>query len=149
VAKLYLEQVFPLVGLPEQVILDWDTRFTLKVFKEICKLLEIRQNIASAYHPQMDGQSKKTNQHIETALRIFSNFRQDNWSNLLPIIQYQLNSCFSNATKQIPYETWMGFIPRAYQPVQDSLIPTLEDHKKQLQTVWKLAGNAMNYAQSL
>jgi len=55
VAKLYLEWVFPLVGLPEQVILDWDTRFTLKAFKEICELLEIRQNIASAYHPQMDG----------------------------------------------------------------------------------------------
>ncbi len=61
VAKLYLEQVFPLVGLPKWVILDWDIRFTLKVFKEIYELLEVRQNIVSAYYPQTDGQSKKTN----------------------------------------------------------------------------------------
>ena len=65
----------------------------------------------------MDGQSEKTNQHIETVLRIFGNFQQDDWSDLLPIVQYQLNSRFSNATKQIPYETWMGFIPKAHQPV--------------------------------
>jgi hypothetical protein len=34
----------------------------------------------------MDGQSEKTNQHMETALQIFGNFQQDNWSNWLPVI---------------------------------------------------------------
>ncbi len=82
---------------------------------------------------------------METVLRIFSDFQQDDWSDLLPIIQYQLNSHFLNATKQILYKTWMGFVSRAHQPIQDSLIPTLEDHKKQLQMVWKLAGNTMNH----
>jgi len=43
----------------------------------------------------------------------------------------------------------MGFTPRAHQPVRDSIVPTLEDHKKQLQTAWKLAGDTMNHAQSL
>ena len=36
----------------------------------------------------MDGQSEKTNQHIETTLQIFGNFQQDDWSKLLPIVQY-------------------------------------------------------------
>jgi hypothetical protein len=92
VAKAYLKQVFPFVGLLERVILDQDLKFTLKVFKELCNLLEVKQNISSAYHPQIDGQSEKTNQHIETALRIFRKFQQDDWSQLLPIVQYQLNS---------------------------------------------------------
>jgi len=74
VAKLYLERVFPLVGLLWKVISDRDLRFTFKVFKEICALLKIKQSIVSAYHPQTDGQSKKMNQHVETALHIFSNF---------------------------------------------------------------------------
>jgi hypothetical protein len=73
-ARMYLEWIFPFVGLPEQVILDQDPKFTSKIFKEVCDLLKIKQNIASAYHPQTDGQSKKTNQHVETALRIFRNF---------------------------------------------------------------------------
>ena len=116
VTKLYLEWVFLLVGLPEKIILDWDTRFISKIFREICELLEVKQNITSAYHPQTDGQSKKMNQHVETTLRIFSYFRQDNWSDLLPIIQYQLNSHVLSVTKQAPYATWMGFIPNAHQP---------------------------------
>ena len=60
-AKLYLKCVFPFVRLPEQVISDRDTRFTFRVFKEICTLLKVKQNVASAYHPQIDGQSEKTN----------------------------------------------------------------------------------------
>jgi len=88
IAKLYLEWVFPFVKLPEWVILDWDTKFTLWIFKGICELLEVKQNISSLYHPQMDGQSEKTNQHVETALQIFGNFQQDDWSELLPIVQY-------------------------------------------------------------
>jgi hypothetical protein len=53
----------------------------------------------------MDGQSEKTNQHVEMALQIFGNYYQSDWSKLLPIMQYQLNSHVSNATKQIPYKT--------------------------------------------
>jgi hypothetical protein len=55
VAKLYLEWVFPFVGLPEKVISDRDTQFTSRVFREVCKLLKVKQNMSSAYHPQMDG----------------------------------------------------------------------------------------------
>jgi len=121
VTKLYLERVFPFVGLPEWVISDRDPRFTSRVFKEICDLLEIKQNVASVYHLQVDGQSEKTNQHMEMALRIFGNFRQDDWSDLLPVVQYQLNACVSHTTKQIPYETWMGFTPKAHQPEHNSL----------------------------
>jgi hypothetical protein len=49
------------VGLPEKIILDWDIRFTFKIFREICELLKVKQNITSVYHPQTDRQSKKMN----------------------------------------------------------------------------------------
>jgi hypothetical protein len=74
------------VGIPDKVILDRDPRFTSKLFKEVCDLLKIKQNVSSMYHPQMDGQSEKMNQHMEMALQIFGNFQQDNWSDLLPIV---------------------------------------------------------------
>ena len=74
VAKLYLHRVFPFVGILEWVISDRDPKFTSRVFREICMLLNVKQNILSAYHPQTNGQSEKTNQHMETALRIFGNF---------------------------------------------------------------------------
>jgi len=72
--KLYLERIFPFIGLLERVISDQDPRFTSKIFREICALLKVKQNIASRYHPQIDRQSEKTNQYIEMAMRIFSNY---------------------------------------------------------------------------
>ena len=58
VARLYLHQVFKRFGLPLKVISDRDTRFTSKFAKELCRRLGISQNISTAYHPRMDGQSK-------------------------------------------------------------------------------------------
>jgi hypothetical protein len=78
VTKLYLERVFPCVGLPKKVISDRDPRFTLRIFKKICMLLKIKQSIASMYYLQTDGQSEKTNQHVATTLHILGNFHQSN-----------------------------------------------------------------------
>jgi len=68
VAKLFKDQIFPFVGLPKKIISDRDPCFTSAFFRELCKQLEVTQNLSTAYHPQTDGQSEKTNQHIETAL---------------------------------------------------------------------------------
>ena len=104
VAKLFKDRVFPFVGLPKKIISDRDPHFTSAFFKELCKQLEISQNLSTAYHPQMDGQSEKTNQHIETALRIYCNYQQNNWAHWLPIVQYAINARPSATTKQAPYE---------------------------------------------
>jgi len=71
---------------------DRDVQLTSHFTKELCKQLGIQQNISTAYHPQTDGQSEKTNQHVETALRIFSNYQQNNWARWLPIVQYLINA---------------------------------------------------------
>jgi hypothetical protein len=86
---------------------------------------------------------------VEMALQIFSNFQQDNWSNWLPIIQYQLNSWVSSAIKQIPYETWMSFLPKAHQPLWESNLPTLKVWWHALCSAWDKVIQAIIYAQSL
>jgi hypothetical protein len=75
VAALFKERVFPFIGIPKKVITDRDTRFTSSFFRELCKQLGVEQAMASAYHPQTDRQSERTNQSVETALRIFGNFQ--------------------------------------------------------------------------
>ena len=51
VASIFAQQVFPHFGIPRKVISDQDTRFTLEFTKELCRLLDINQNISTAYHP--------------------------------------------------------------------------------------------------
>jgi hypothetical protein len=143
VAKLFKDRIFPFVGLPKCIISDRDPRFTSTFFKELCKQLEVSQNISTAYHPQTDGQSEKTNQHVETALRIYCNYQQDDWAHWLPIVQYAINSRPSATTKQAPYELWMGFIPRAHQPDQTSEVPAIEKRKEQIKEARKQALEAM------
>ena len=65
VADLYLRQVFPRFGIPSKVMSDRDPRFTSKFMKELCRLLGIKQNISTAYHPCTDGQSEQSNQWLE------------------------------------------------------------------------------------
>src|SRR5487761_1155848 len=149
VARLYKDRVFPYAGLPKHIISDRDPRFTSAFFKELCTQLKIKQNLSTTYHPQMDGQSEKTNQHVETALRIYCNYQQDNWAEMLPIVQYTINARASATTKQAPFELWMGFIPRAHQPVRPSDVPTIERHKETILTAHRNACEAMRKAQEL
>jgi hypothetical protein len=105
--------------------------------------------MSTIYHPQIDGQSEKTNQHVETALRIYCNYQQDDWAHWLPIVQYAINARPFAMTKQAPYELWMGFIPRAHQLDQTSEVPAIEKHKKQIKDARKQALEAMQRAQEL
>jgi hypothetical protein len=68
VAELYGKHVFPHYGLPRKVISDRDPRFTATAMQELCKSLGITQNISTAYHPQTDSQSERTNQWLEQYL---------------------------------------------------------------------------------
>src|SRR6202453_2212369 len=70
-AKLYATYVLPHYGLPSRIISDQDPRFTSAFSRELCRALSINQNLSTAYHPQTDGQSERTNQRLEQYLRIF------------------------------------------------------------------------------
>ena len=114
-AHLYKQNMFPFIGIPSKLISDWDVWFTSQLFQEICRQLGVQQNMSLAYHLETDRQSEQTNQTMETTLRIFGNYRQNDWSDWLPIVQYQLNSHVSNTTHFTLFEVWMGYTPWAHQ----------------------------------
>jgi hypothetical protein len=149
VARLFRDHTFPYTGIPKRIISDRDTRSTLQFFKELCTQLEIKQNMSSAYHPQTDRQSERTNQTVETIIRIFCNHQQDNWADWLKVAQYMINSRPSSTTKKPPYELWMGFIPRTHQPTRVGNVPAIEERKSQLLEARKNAQEAISKAQSL
>jgi hypothetical protein len=58
VAKLYSRHIFPHYGIPKKVISNRDTCFMAKLTKELCYILDIKQNMSTAYYSQTDEQSK-------------------------------------------------------------------------------------------
>jgi len=51
VAKLFKDHIFPFVGLPKEIVSDREPHFTSAFFRELCKQLEVLQNLSTAYHP--------------------------------------------------------------------------------------------------
>jgi Integrase zinc binding domain/Chromo (CHRromatin Organisation MOdifier) domain len=147
VAELYARHIFPHYRLPLKVISDRDPRFTANFTKELCETIGIKQNISSAYHPQTDGQSERTNQSLEQYLRAFCGSKQDQWAHWLPIAQYTKNSWPHATTKKMPYDLILGYTPTAHQPTRQTDIPDLNKRIKDTQLARKEAQEAMSKAQ--
>jgi Integrase zinc binding domain len=50
-AQLYTKHVFPYYRALRKIISNRDPHFTAQLAKELCHLLDIKQNISTAYHP--------------------------------------------------------------------------------------------------
>ena len=148
-AKLYTTYVLPHYGLPHRIISDRDPRFTSVFSRELCRTLGISQNISTAYHPQTDGQSERTNQCLEQYLRIFIDYHQQNWASLLPLAQYTLHAWPNATTKKAPFELILGHIPKVHQSARPFKSPSVESRLQQLKQARKEAKEALQKATNL
>jgi hypothetical protein len=73
-AEIYKKEIWRIHGILRRIISDRGPQFALKFMKELCNALGIERNLSMAYHPQMDGQTERINQEIETYLRSFINY---------------------------------------------------------------------------
>jgi len=77
-ARLFRDNMWKLHRLPESVILDRGPQFAVGLTKELNKMLGIETKLSTAYHPQTDGQTERTNQELEQYLQMYVNHRQNN-----------------------------------------------------------------------
>ena len=148
-AKLYATYVLPHYRLPTCIISDRDPCFTSTFSRELCRTLEIVQNISTAYHPQTNGHSERTNQRLEQYLCIFIDYHQQNWASLLPLAQYTLNAWPNATTKKAPFELIMGHIPQVHQLARPFKSPTIEARMQQMKQACQDAKEALKKAADL
>ena len=58
-------------GIPRTIVSDRDTKFTSNFWRGLFKGFGINLNFSTTYHPQKDGQTKRTNRIIEDMLRMY------------------------------------------------------------------------------
>ena len=78
-ARLFRDNVWKLHGLPESIILDRGPQFVAGLMRELNGMLGIKGKLLMAFHPQIDGQTKRVNQELEQYLRMFIDHRQEQW----------------------------------------------------------------------
>jgi hypothetical protein len=146
-AALYIKHVFAHFGLPTKVISDRDPRFMSKFIQAACKVTGVKHAPSTAYHPRTDGQSERSNQWLETAIRFITDQKQKNWAPYLPIAQFAHNNWPSDTTRKSPFFLLMGFNPRADWIHATSPIPKVTLRLEQLKEARIQAREAMIKAQ--
>ena len=110
-ATLFMLHVFSKHGVPQHVTSDCGPEFISHFFHSLGKALDMRLYFTSGYHPEGDGQTEHTNQTLKQYLCIFCNYQQDNWSELLPLMEFAYNNTLSATTGISPFFANKGYHP--------------------------------------
>lgn len=107
-AQLYIKEVVRLHGVPVSIVSDRDPTFTSKFRKSLQGAMGTKLNFSTAYHPQSDGQSKRTIQTLEDMLRTCVLDLGGNWESYLPLVEFAYNNSFQATIRIAPYEALYG-----------------------------------------
>ena len=120
VARLFLRHVWKHHGLPDSIVSDRGTQFVSAFWDELTRQLKIDARLSSAYHPETDGQTERTNAVMEQFLRAYVSYLQDDWIDWLPMAEFTFNNTESATTKVSPFLANSGQHPRmGFEPPTD------------------------------
>ena len=113
-ANLYYTHIWRIYGTPETATSDRGPQFISAFTHGLCKLTGVKQKLSTAYHPQTDGNTEVLNQYIDQRLRLFVNNFQDNWSTLLPAMDFAQATLIHESTGISLFELEFGYPPRMH-----------------------------------
>ena len=96
-------------GLPNSIVTDRGPFFTSKFWSLLCYFFDIKRKLSTAFHTQTDGKIERQNNTIETYLRAFVNFKQNDWAQLLLMTELAYNNAKNASTGHILFELNCGY----------------------------------------
>jgi transposase InsO family protein len=142
-ARLLINHVFKLHGLPSSIISDRDPRFTAGMWKEVFSALGVKLAMSSSYHPQTDGQTERLNRTLEAGLRAYADKKGADWADWLPMCEAFYNSSTHSSTGQTPFEmngvVWTDAVTYALRsPIMDGIkSQSAEDVLNGMKQAWE------------
>nr|GEV00236.1 putative reverse transcriptase domain-containing protein [Tanacetum cinerariifolium] len=107
-AIMYLKEVVMRHEIPVSIIYDRDQRFASNFWRSLQNALGTNLDMSTAYHPQTDGQSKRTIQTLEDMLRACAIDFGKGWVNHLPLVEFSYNNIYHASIKAAPFEALYG-----------------------------------------
>ena len=136
-AGLVLRKVFRLHGFPNDIVSDRGPQFVACFWKCLLQLLKVQCKLSSGHHPQTDGQTERTIQTLEQYLRCFISYQQDDWVDLLPLVEFAYNNTVHASTGKTPFFVISGQHLRwtFEDRVEHFKNPAVEDHLVRLRRI--------------
>jgi len=110
-AYLFILHMFSKHGIPFHITSDRGLEFVSNFFRSLGTALNMWLHFTSDYHPEDDRQTKRMNQTLKQYLRVYCNYQQDNWSKLLPLVEFAYNNTPSTTTGIFSF-----FVNKEYHP---------------------------------
>jgi len=107
-AELYISRIVCLHGVPKRIISDRGSQFTSRFWEQLHDSLDTKLQFSTAYHPQTDGQTERTNQVLEDMLRACAIQYGSGWDKMLPYAEFSYNNSYQASLKQSPFEALYG-----------------------------------------
>ena len=111
-AKLFIQWVYRFGHTPESIVSDRGPQFISSFWQEFCRIIGVKIKLSTAYHKETDGQTEIMNRYIDQRLRPFVTFYQDNWSELIPLIDRAQMTLPHSSIGMAPYHLKFGIEPR-------------------------------------
>jgi transposase InsO family protein len=107
-AELYMSQIVCLHGVPKRIMSDRGSQLTSKFWEKCHESMDTKINFSSAYHPQTDSQTERTNQILEDMLRACALKYGKSWDKSLPYAKFSYNNSYQANIEMAPFEALYG-----------------------------------------
>ena len=123
-AWLFVENIYCHWGSSTTIVSDRGPQFISAFWDEFCRILGVELKLSTAYHAQTDEQAEIVNQHIINHLWSFINHHQNDWADLLPLIDFAAAALSSKTTDTFPFLIDCGYEPHTsfdWKPINRQL----------------------------
>ena len=136
-------------GVPMEIISDRDARFTppsakakqASFWEEFFAHIGTSIRLSTARHQRTDGMTERMIASIQDLMRIGIDYKQSNWTRLLPRIVFTINNLEARSTGFSPFFIERGrdpLIPLDRDRALESMAPQREDTQTFLERIWDI-----------
>jgi len=145
----YSSHMFSNRGLPKDIILNRDSKFTNKFWRALWKWMGSELKMSTSFYPQTNGQTERVNLVIQQFLRNYVVTDQQDWVDHLELAEFCYNNLKHFAIGSTPFQMVMGkspIMPMTYaahgQPPSDAseevpIVTQLDEERRRLWATWK------------
>jgi hypothetical protein len=93
-AELYMSRIVCLHSVPKKIVSGRGTQLTSHFWEKLHESMDTKLNFSSAYHPQTNGQTERTNQILEDMLRACALKHGGSWDKSLSYAEFSYNNSY-------------------------------------------------------
>jgi len=104
IARVFISEIVRLHGVPKRIISDQGSVFTRRFWMSFQEALGTQLNFSTAYHPETDGQTERTNQTLEEMLHMYLMDQQKHWGEFFLLVEFAYNNSYQSTIKMAPFK---------------------------------------------